>query len=591
MKEFASPERASAERAAPSAAPLTRGARLGNQRLIHLLEHDRVPLGAGGDLEEAEADAIASRALSLMGGEAAPRLTPSLARPAARRDGAGAGGSVPAATAARMRASTGAPIHAALAAKVAAVTGRDLSGVHAHTGVEADQVTRDLSASAVTVGRDVWFRRGHYRPDTPEGQRLIAHELAHAAQDDGVARRTYFDRRTGRFMSDGSPGTEVNATTGVITVSQSRSGYIGGHSYIFFEFVDGTGATAQGRTEQWDLIVGGSGVADVSIDGSSQGAGRRSGGSSRASGASTDSDASAASGETVAKGSVASGEGSGKSARKVDRHASSSEEGEYQGIIIRRSEGDDRALKMVDAPAKRSYVVSMDNLRAARDRALAIQADPGRYTYKFSGRVPWAWRSKKIINCSRFAQKVLKAAGIDVTAGWLIKTPGELTRGADERDLHAMVWGSREGGEARTRELDALRERRRRERAAADAAREAEAARQRDAATRWALVAEGSWRACSVPDGHAITVATRAGATPDTVVTFRDVDADALEDGEAKSTRMRIQVTDAFKATGFAQVQTECNLGGTLNRRTLHVPLADLFEPATGAALTGVTLA
>ena len=60
--------------------------------------------------------------------------------------------------------------------------GLDLAGTRVHTGPEAAQTARRADADAVTVGRDVAFAAGRFQPGTTDGRRLIAHELAHAAQ-------------------------------------------------------------------------------------------------------------------------------------------------------------------------------------------------------------------------------------------------------------------------------------------------------------------------------------------------------------------------------------------------------------------------
>jgi hypothetical protein len=51
-----------------------------------------------------------------------------------------------------------------------------------HTGAEAERLAQAANARAYTIGRDIVFGRGEFRPDTRDGQRLIAHELAHVAQ-------------------------------------------------------------------------------------------------------------------------------------------------------------------------------------------------------------------------------------------------------------------------------------------------------------------------------------------------------------------------------------------------------------------------
>jgi hypothetical protein len=63
--------------------------------------------------------------------------------------------------------------------------GRSLSDVRIHTDAEADHLSRELNANAFTTGRDVFFREGDYQPGSPEGKRLLAHELTHVAQQSG----------------------------------------------------------------------------------------------------------------------------------------------------------------------------------------------------------------------------------------------------------------------------------------------------------------------------------------------------------------------------------------------------------------------
>jgi hypothetical protein len=60
--------------------------------------------------------------------------------------------------------------------------GHDFSQVRVHTDSRAADAARSIGARAFTVGRDVYFGTGEYRLETTEGQRLIAHELAHVVQ-------------------------------------------------------------------------------------------------------------------------------------------------------------------------------------------------------------------------------------------------------------------------------------------------------------------------------------------------------------------------------------------------------------------------
>ncbi|HEX2282628.1 MAG TPA: DUF4157 domain-containing protein, partial [Thermomicrobiales bacterium] len=60
--------------------------------------------------------------------------------------------------------------------------GHDFGNVRIHTGPMAAESARAHHAHAYTVGRDIVFAAGAYRPHTPAGHWLLAHELAHVIQ-------------------------------------------------------------------------------------------------------------------------------------------------------------------------------------------------------------------------------------------------------------------------------------------------------------------------------------------------------------------------------------------------------------------------
>ena len=60
--------------------------------------------------------------------------------------------------------------------------GRDFSHVRVHTGSKAAESARSVNALAYTFGNSVVFSKGDYQPETEAGKRLLAHELAHVAQ-------------------------------------------------------------------------------------------------------------------------------------------------------------------------------------------------------------------------------------------------------------------------------------------------------------------------------------------------------------------------------------------------------------------------
>jgi hypothetical protein len=58
----------------------------------------------------------------------------------------------------------------------------DIESAILHAGPSADEFARSLNALAITIGRDIYFRNGAYRPETEEGRTVLAHELTHVQQ-------------------------------------------------------------------------------------------------------------------------------------------------------------------------------------------------------------------------------------------------------------------------------------------------------------------------------------------------------------------------------------------------------------------------
>jgi len=61
---------------------------------------------------------------------------------------------------------------------------REFSQVRVHTGAAAAASAERIGARAYTVGQNMVFASGQYRPETPRGRQLLAHELAHAVQQE-----------------------------------------------------------------------------------------------------------------------------------------------------------------------------------------------------------------------------------------------------------------------------------------------------------------------------------------------------------------------------------------------------------------------
>lgn len=66
--------------------------------------------------------------------------------------------------------------------------GADLSRVRIHTGDYAAGLSEELGAQAFTYGPDIYFNRGKFDPGSMAGRHLLAHELTHTLQQDGMIR-------------------------------------------------------------------------------------------------------------------------------------------------------------------------------------------------------------------------------------------------------------------------------------------------------------------------------------------------------------------------------------------------------------------
>ena len=66
--------------------------------------------------------------------------------------------------------------------------GCDFRQVRVHTGPSAARSAAAVGAEAYTVGRNIVFAPGRYSPHSQSGRQLLAHELAHVAQQNQAAR-------------------------------------------------------------------------------------------------------------------------------------------------------------------------------------------------------------------------------------------------------------------------------------------------------------------------------------------------------------------------------------------------------------------
>jgi hypothetical protein len=130
----------------------------------------------------ADRDPSLEDAVVVEGGEAgeAPQEEVQTLRPPGQTSGR-----EPVSAAALESAQGGAPIDRGARDYMEPRFGADFSGVQVHADARAAELSRSLSARAFAYGQHIYFNAGEYRPDTPEGKRVLAHELTHVVQQRG----------------------------------------------------------------------------------------------------------------------------------------------------------------------------------------------------------------------------------------------------------------------------------------------------------------------------------------------------------------------------------------------------------------------
>lgn len=160
----------------------------------------KVPIGPRDDAFEREADATADRIMRMhapepprlaqapaqvkrAGGEQEDELDPGLVQ---RKPASMTAGHFAPPIVHDVLRSPGYPLDDATRAFFEPRFGHDLSKVRVHSGAAAEQSASDVNARAYTVGHNIVFGPGRFAPQTREGQRLLAHELAHVTQQRGL---------------------------------------------------------------------------------------------------------------------------------------------------------------------------------------------------------------------------------------------------------------------------------------------------------------------------------------------------------------------------------------------------------------------
>lgn len=161
----------------------------------------KLKVGAPDDAHEREADAVAARVMAAPEGvqrkcencekedeQKKEQAEPEKQDEEIQRKETGGAAKVTNTGAAAITASRGGgqPLPASERAFFEPRMGVNLGPVRIHADAQAARLSADLAARAFTVGGDVYFGGGEYRPGDSEGRRLIAHELTHVQQQRGV---------------------------------------------------------------------------------------------------------------------------------------------------------------------------------------------------------------------------------------------------------------------------------------------------------------------------------------------------------------------------------------------------------------------
>jgi hypothetical protein len=142
----------------------------------------KLTIGASNDPLEQEADRVADLVMSAPAHSAVGSRSPRIQRFTGHSNGDA--GAAPASVDLAL-SSSGRPLEAALRSDMEQRFGHDFSNVRVHSDAAASLSARDVNAQAYTVGRHLVFGAGRYAPATHQGQRLVAHELAHVLQQTG----------------------------------------------------------------------------------------------------------------------------------------------------------------------------------------------------------------------------------------------------------------------------------------------------------------------------------------------------------------------------------------------------------------------
>ena len=125
--------------------------------------------------------------------------------------------------------SSGAPLEGGVRSSMEQSFGRSFGDVRVHDDAAASDAASQINAEAFTAGNDIFFGEGKHDPESADGKHLLAHELAHVAQNNGEVAA----KASGAGPSVSAPGdaSEVAADRAADAVVRGEAvGDLGGGS-------------------------------------------------------------------------------------------------------------------------------------------------------------------------------------------------------------------------------------------------------------------------------------------------------------------------------------------------------------------------
>lgn len=111
----------------------------------------------------------------------------------------------------------GQPLESGVRSRMESAFGTGFSEVRVHTDSPAAALSDGMNARAFTVGEHVAFSPGEYRPETPAGQALIAHELAHVVQQGGAVQQSSRSGASYSALEEDADSTAVRAVVSILS--------------------------------------------------------------------------------------------------------------------------------------------------------------------------------------------------------------------------------------------------------------------------------------------------------------------------------------------------------------------------------------